>query len=373
MTDLDACTGVAVGELPTPVAVIDLDRLERNIHRLAGYAREHGIALWPHTKTHKMPPVARMQLDAGAGGLTVAKLGEAEVMAAHALGPLLLHYPVYGPDKWRRLTDLAGRCDLTVALDSLETAEPIAASLAAHGRRARVLIELDVGHHRTGVATPAAAAELAGRIDRLDGLDVAGVSCFPGHVRGTEAEIDRSLTAVEDILAETVARFDRAGLCRDRVSGGCTPGMLHSHRTPSLTELRAGTYVFLDRSEVAYDGPLTLDDCALAIHATVVSAPAPGRAVVDAGSKTLSDAVYLGPGGNGNGAIVGDPEVKIKLTEEHGICDTSSSVRSWRVGDRVEIVPNHVCAAVNLQDAVCAARNGVVEYVWTVEGRGKVR
>lgn len=366
--------GRPVEELPTPIAVVDLDRLEANIARLAGYAREHGIALWPHAKTHKMPPVARMQLAAGAAGLTVAKVGEAEVFASHELGPLLLHYPVYGPEAWRRLADVASTTGLTVAVDSYEAAEPMAAALGAAGASAEVLVEIDVGLHRTGVAGAAAARDLARRLDGLAGLDVAGVSCFPGHVRGPAADIERKLADVEAVLAEAVSLFTEAELRCDRVSGGCTPAMRMTHLTPSVNELRAGTYVFLDRTEVAFDAPLTLADCALRVHATVVSTAVPGRAVVDAGSKALSDAPFGGPGGEGRGAVAGHPDVTIPFTnEEHGVCDVSASEATWHVGDRVEIVPNHVCTCVNLQDVICAARAGVVEHVWTVEARGKVR
>ena len=374
VNDANGWIGRPVEELPTPIAVVDLDRLEANIDRLAGYAREHGIALWPHAKTHKMPPVARMQLAAGAAGLTVAKVGEAEVFARHELGPLLLHYPVYGPDAWRRLAGVAGTTRLTVALDSFEAAEPLADALAAAGVSADALVEIDVGLHRTGVESPAAACALAERLDGLAGLDVAGISCFPGHVRGASADIERKLADVEAMLAEAVRLFAGAGLRCDRVSGGCTPAMQMTHLTPSVNELRAGTYVFLDRTEVAYDAPLTLADCALRVHATVVSTAVPGTAVVDAGSKSLSDALYGGPGGEGRGAVAGHPDVTIPHTnEEHGICDVSGSATAWHVGDRVEIVPNHVCTCVNLQDVICAARGGVVEHVWTVEARGKVR
>lgn len=366
--------GLPVEELPTPIAVIDLEKLEANIARLAGYARAHELALWPHSKTHKMPPVARMQLAAGAAGLTVAKVGEAEVMTSHELGPLLLHYPVYGIDAWRRLAEVAAATSLTVAVDSYEAAEPMAAALARAGARAEVLVEIDVGLHRTGVESPAAACALAQRLDGLDGLELAGISCFPGHVRGPAADIERKLADVEVMLAEAVSRLGEAGLRCYRVSGGCTPAMQMTHLTPSVNELRAGTYVFLDRTEVAFDGPLTLDDCALRVHATVVSTTVPGNAIVDAGSKMLSDAAFGGPGGEGRGAVIDHPDVTIPVTnEEHGICDVSASSAAWRVGDRIEIVPNHVCTCVNLQDVVCAARAGVVEHVWSVEARGKVR
>ena len=151
--------------------------------------------------------------------------------------------------------------------------------------------------------------------------------------------------------------------------------MAMTHLTPSVNELRAGTYVFLDRSEVAFDGPLTLDDCALRVHATVVSTAVSGKR---GRRRRLEDALRrrstADPGGEGRGAVIDHPDVTIPVTnEEHGICDVSRSTTSWHVGDRIEIVPNHVCTCVNLQDVVCAARAGVVEHVWTVEARGKVR
>ena len=373
-TAADAWIGRPVEELPTPIAVVDLDRLEANIRRLARYAQEHGIALWPHAKTHKMPPVARMQLAAGAAGLTVAKVGEAEVFARHELGPLLLHYPVYGPDAWRRLARVAGELPLSVSVDSYEAAAPLAAAMDAAGTSAEVLVELDVGLHRTGVETPEAVRALAQRLDGVDGLEVAGVSCYPGHVRGPAADIPQKLEAVEEALAEAVRLLAAAGLRSARVSGGCTPAMLMTHLTPSVNELRAGTYVFLDRNEVAFDSPLSLDDCALRIHATVVSTAVAGKAIIDAGSKTLSDALYSGPGGEGRGAVIDHPDITIPHTnEEHGICDISHASSEWHVGDRLQIVPNHVCTCVNLQDVICAARAGVVEDVWTVEARGKIR
>jgi D-serine deaminase-like pyridoxal phosphate-dependent protein len=369
---MDDLVGRHVSELDTPMPVIDRDAMERNIARLADHARQRGIRQWPHTKTHKNPEIARMQLDAGAGGLTVAKPGEAEVMASHDLGPLLLHYPSYGPEKWRRIAGVAATADLTVAVDSADVAEPLARELAARGATAQALVELDVGMRRTGVESPAAALALAQVIDGLAGLELAGLSCYPGHVRGAEDEMRAGLAAVEELLAETTALFRDAGLRCDRVSAGSTPSMMLSELVPTMTEHRAGTYVFLDRSEIVRNG-LSEDDCALRMQASVVSV-SNGRMVLDSGSKTLSDAPYLGPGGKGHGAIAGHPEIAVeRLSEEHGVCDISASDRTWRVGDRVEVIPNHVCVMVNLHDVLCGARGGVVERVFAVEARGMVR
>jgi D-serine deaminase-like pyridoxal phosphate-dependent protein len=373
VAESDALVGRHVGELDTPMPVIDLDVMDANIRRLAGYARDHGVTLWPHSKTHKIPAIAALQLAAGAGGVTVAKPGEAEVMAAHGVGPLLIHYPCYGAGKWERIAAVVERgTPVTVAIDSFEAAEPLAAVLAARGLRADVLIELDVGQHRTGTRSPEHATDVATQVDALEGLAVVGLSCFPGHVRGAQETLPPLLAEIEHMLAETVDRFSAAGLRHDRVSGGGTPAAHLTHLTPTVTELRAGTYVFLDRSEVAY-GPLTLADCALRVHTTVVSAPEPGRAIIDAGSKTLSDAVVLGPGG-GFGVAPDHPEVTIRaLNEEHGYVELAAGAAGLRVGDRLAVVPNHVCACVNLHDVVCGARGGVVETVFEVAARGRVR
>jgi D-serine deaminase-like pyridoxal phosphate-dependent protein len=365
--------GRHVGELDTPMPVIDLDVMDANIRRMADHARSHGLTLWPHSKTHKIPEIAALQLAAGSGGVTVAKPGEAEVMAAHGIGPLLVHYPCYGVEKWERIAGVIERgTPVTVAIDSFAAAEPLAAVLAARGLQADVLIELDVGQHRTGARSPEHATAVATQVDALEGLAVVGLSCFPGHVRGEQEALPPLLAGIEHILAETVDRFSAAGLRHDRVSSGGTPAAHLTHLTPTVTELRVGTYVFLDRSEVAY-GPLSLEDCALRVHTTVVSAPEPGRAIIDAGSKTLSDAVVLGPDG-GFGAAPDHPEVTISaLNEEHAYVEVAAGAAGLRVGDRLAVVPNHVCACVNLHDVICGARGGVVETVFEVAARGRVR
>lgn len=371
MTD---AVGRPVAELETPVLVADLDRVERNVARVAAYAAEHGLALWPHAKTHKTAALARRQLAAGARGLTVAKSGEAAAYARHGIGPLLLHYPAFGADKWRRLADVAGEQGLTVALDSVAVAEGLSDALRARGTRADVLIELDAGMRRTGVA-PEQAGALAQAVERLDGLDVVGISCYPGHVRGSADEVRAGLRAVDERLRAAVGELDAAGVRRERVSGGSTATLFEAHET-AMTEIRPGNYVFLDRSEGR--DAWAEDDCALHVHATVVSTSVPGRMVLDAGAKTLGESVP--PAGlRGWGAVVGAPDVTIAvLNEEHAVCELTPGARApsgapWAVGDRVAIVPNHACTCVNLHDRVHAAREGVVEEVWPLIARGAVR
>ena len=364
--------GRDLAALETPAPVVDLGALERNVARAADYAAGHGLALIPHTKTHKTAEVAALQLVAGAAGLAVAKSCEAEAFAARELGPLLLHYPAYGAAKWRRLAEVAARVPLTVALDSLAAAEPLAVALRRRGVAAEVLIELDVGMRRTGVGSPAAALALAQAIERFGGggLSVAGISCYPGHVRGSEEEVREGLRAVDETLRAARAALEGGGIRCDRVSGGSTATLFASHET-SMTELRPGNYVFLDRSEGR--GAWAPEDCALRVHATVVSTSVPGRMVLDAGSKALGEAPP--PAGlRGYGAIAGAPDVTIvALNEEHAVCELGPDAGRWRVGDRVEVVPNHVCTCVNLHDALIGARDGAVERTIPLIARGAVR
>jgi D-serine deaminase-like pyridoxal phosphate-dependent protein len=356
-----------LSELETPALTIDLDRFERNVAEAADYARAHDIALYPHAKTHKTLELARRQLAAGAAGLTVAKSEEAASYAAHGLGPLLVHYPVYGATKWERLARVAGEVELTVAVDSIAVAEPLAAAMRRAGTSAEVLVELDIGLGRTGL-DPTRAVTVGEEIARLDGgLELAGLSCYPGHLRDAPGTMAERLAPVRELLDEARAAYETAGLRCDRVSGGSTSTYRHSHEL-GLSEARPGNYVFLDRGDAA-----DLDRCALRVVATVVSCSVPGRAVVDAGSKTLSEA---GPPRelHGYGAVVGHPEVTVvALNEEHGYLDISGSHRAWKVGDRVELIPNHACTCVNLHDRLLLVRNDEVVEEIPVMTRGMVR
>lgn len=354
-------------ELETPVPLVDLDRFDRNVAEAAAYAAAHGIRLTPHAKTHKTLELARAQLEAGALGLTVAKSEEAAVYAAAGIGPLVVHYPVYGEAKWRRLAVVAGEVGLTVAVDSLAVAEPLAAALAGAGVTAEVLVELDVGLHRTGV-TAAGAVELGRQLDALaGGLALAGLSCYPGHLRDAPGTMGERLAPVRAILDEAREGFAAAGLRCDRVSAGSTASYRHSHEL-GLTEARPGNYVFLDRAETD-----DLDRCALTVLATVVSTAVPGRAVVDAGSKALSEA---GPARDlrGYGAVVGHSDVEVvALNEEHGYLDVGRSDTTWRVGDRVRLIPNHACTCVNLHDRLVLVRGDRFVDEIPVITRGMVR
>src|SRR5262245_42748513 len=201
---LERQVGRPLTEVETPVAVIDLDRLEFNLNDLQSYVDAHGIELWPHTKTHKSPEIGRRQLELGAGGLTVAKTGEAQVFQEAGAPRILVHYPTFGNDKWERLADIAAAdVDLTVAVDSVPPAEGVARVLHRRGLRASLLVELDVGLHRTGQTSAAGALAVAQALSRLSGVEVAGISCYPGHLRPEDPTLPERLKDVDALLRET--------------------------------------------------------------------------------------------------------------------------------------------------------------------------
>ena len=346
-------------ELDTPVLTVDLDAVERNIAGMQAYCDEHGLALRPHIKTHKLPQLAWMQLDAGACGITCQKLGEAEVMADAGIDDILISFPLVGEAKAERLASLAQRITVSVVGDSVAVADGLAAVLSRHGLEVDFLVECDTGNGRTGVQTPEAAAELAALVDRLDGLRFAGLMTYP-----TLPESGPWLRSARELI-------ERAGLSVERISGGGTPTAHSTHVVGEVTELRPGTYVYGDRACIA-NGSVPLEDCALRVIATVVSRPTAGRAILDAGSKTLTS--DLAVGATGHGLLVEHPEAEVtKLNEEHGIVDVSRCPQPPLVGDRVTIVPNHACTAANLHDEVVLHRGGEIVETLRTAARGLVR
>jgi D-serine deaminase-like pyridoxal phosphate-dependent protein len=371
LTLLEAQIGRSIDEVETPVAMLDLDRLEANLERLQTYADAHAIELWPHTKTHKSPEIGLRQLALGAGGLTVAKTGEAAVFHEAGAPRILVHYPPMGTDKWDRLARFAAEgLDLTVAVDSLPPAEGLSAALHERGATADLLVELDVGLHRTGQVTSAGALELAQKLSQLPAVQVAGISCYPGHAREDPNTIGPVVEAVDSFLRETRDAFDTAGIRCDRISGGSTPTRYMTHTT-CVNELRAGTYALLDRVDAPAEPSLGLDACALSVAVTVVSDSVLGQIVVDAGSKTFTSDEH--PDG-GHGVIVGWPGARLHtLNEEHGYVDVSELGERPMLGDRLQVIPNHACGCVNLHDGLLGVRDGMVERVVLVVARGLVR
>jgi D-serine deaminase-like pyridoxal phosphate-dependent protein len=360
---------LTLDDVETPAALVDLGRVRRNLEAVMAYVRHHGLSWRPHVKTHKSLALARLQLEAGATGLTVATAREAEVMSA-ASDDLLLAYPPVGP-KATRLMRLPRSVRLTVALDSPEALDDLSRAARATDREVGVLVELDVGMGRVGVPGPEPVVELAGRVASAPGVTYRGLLFYPGHIRVPGDEQGAALAETSRRLEEALFALDRAGLPPSVVSGGSTPTLWRSHEIPGLTEIRSGTCVFHDRDTVEM-GVCEPDDVAYTVLASVVSVSVPGQAVVDAGSKALAREEFRG-GGNGYGVLLDRPEVRLKgLSEEHGILDLAGTEWRPRVGDRVRIVPNHVCVSVNLQDRLLAIEPGGELRPIPLEARGRL-
>jgi D-serine deaminase-like pyridoxal phosphate-dependent protein len=359
-----------ISELETPALLVDIDRMQRNLDRAAEYARAHSIALRPHIKTHKSPLLAREQLDRGAVGLTCATPYEAEVMS-DVCDDLLVMYPPVGAHRARRLAELATRVRLTVALDSEVAANDLSRAATDVGSEVGVYVELDAGMHRVGVQSVADAVALAKRVASLPGLRVAGIAFYPGHIRAPVGEHAGQLAELATLVAAARDAFSRAGLPAQTVSAGSTPTMWETHDVAGITEMRPGTYIFNDRTTVEI-GACAPDDCALTVLATVVSTAVPGQAVIDAGAKALGREPVRGAAGEGFGCLWNEPTVTVKsMSEEHGILDLSRSAWRPRVGDRVRVVPNHVCIVVHLADVVYGTRDDAVVSSWPVAARGR--
>lgn len=357
-------------EVETPAVLVDLDVLERNVARMAEQARRHRVRLRPHAKTHKVVEIGRMQLASGAVGLSLAKTGEAEVFADGGCEDLFIAFPVVGADKARRLLALADRVRLAVGVDSVEGAESLAGTFRTAGRRLDVLLKVDVGFRRVGVP-PERAVNVARRIADLPGLRLRGVFTHAGQAYfGETPEAVASVGEHEGRTLASVAEALRsAGLPVEEVSVGSTPTARHAMAVPGVTECRPGNYVFHDASQAGL-GTCGLEDCALSVLATVVSVPERDRAVVDAGSKTLSSDP-LRPRAGGYGLVLGRRSRLERLSEEHGVVAVEEG-ESFRVGERVRILPNHACVVANLHDRLLGVRGGRVEVELPVAARGRV-
>lgn len=356
-------------QIETPAALVDVERMRENLRRTAAYAAEQGLAWRPHAKTHKTPALAALQIEMGAVGVTVATPREAEVMA-EAIDDILLAYPPLGEAKLRRLMALPERVRLSVALDSAEATAGLAAAARSANRSVGVLVEVDVGMGRVGVQDAAAAVRLARAVAEAPSLRFAGILFYPGHIRGPVAEQTAALGELSDRLAAVIDALARAGLATEVVSGGSTPTQWRSHEVRSVTEIRPGTSIFNDRT-TALIGACEWDQCAYSVLATVVSTAVAGQAVIDAGSKALAKEELRAEAG-GYGALLDRPNVVVKaLSEEHGILNLAHT--AWRpaIGDRVRVVPNHVCVSVNLHERLWGVRGAEVVEGWEVQGRGR--
>jgi D-serine deaminase-like pyridoxal phosphate-dependent protein len=372
---LSTATVPALTQLETPALLVDLDVMEANIQRWQAAADAAGVAFRPHAKTHKAPAVAAQQLAAGAVGLVVAKVAEAEIFAAAGCRDIVIAYPVVGPSKWCRLAELACSCMVTINVESEIAARGLSAAAVAAGSELRVHVDIDTGLHRCGVPAgdPESIAALCRHIRNLPGLELDGITTFrhvifPGADGRPLEELGREEGELMVGLAE---RLRAAGIALRTVAVGSTPTALAAATVPGVTEVRAGTYVFGDALSVTW-GAITDREIALSVLCTVVSRPTPERATVDGGSKTFAGDVpaSMVPGLQGYGRVVGAEGYLDGMTEEHGIVRLGPG-RTPHIGDRLRVIPNHVCTTVNLADEVVGIRNGQIETVWPVVARGK--
>jgi D-serine deaminase-like pyridoxal phosphate-dependent protein len=344
--------------------------LDANIARMATFARQNAVSMRAHVKSHKIPALARKQVEAGAAGIVCQKLGEAELMADAGLADILVPYPIIGPIKIRRLLDLARRVRFTTTVDSLEGAAAISAAAEAAGLAIDTMLEVDNGYHRCGVA-PAEAGALATRIARdLRGLRFKGLLGYEGHVYGLDSpqDIDRVARQAYDVLGTVAAELRTAGIAVHCVSTGSSVSFRTAAAHPAVTEIRVGGYVFGDRSVVKLGGA-TREQCSLTVLSTVVSKRGADHVVVDAGAKALSLATLSGIAGYG--LIRGHEDaVLAHVADEHGMISVPPAGRPFAIGERVMIVPNEHTVVVNQFLELVGTRSGRVECVWPVAGRG---
>ncbi len=361
-----------VDELDTPSVVIDIDVMRRNLDRMASYCRKYNLQLRPHTKTHKIPELAWQQLRSGADGITVAKIGEAEVMAEAGIKDILLAYPIVSPQKAQRLARLAERAQLAVSIDSEESACAISIQAKEQGTSVGILIEIDVGFHRCGVANEQAAIALAEKVLSLPALKFLGLMFYPGHLLTTLEQRRTLIGPINLLLDKTMDTLKQKGIPVSVVSGGSTPTAYLSHEFHTLTEIRPGMYIFNDRNMVGA-GVAQIHDCAAQVIVTVVSTAVSGRVITDGGSKTFSSDRFLAGDGRGFGLILEDHDAVFDaMSEEHGHLDITKSSRRYRLGERLTVIPNHVCSTINMHNEIYGISHRKVAQAWQVAARGRV-
>ena len=374
--------------LRTPAVLIERPRLDRNIQRMQAAATAAGIRLRPHAKTHKSPLVARRQIEAGAIGICCAKLGEAEVFAAAGISDIRLPYPLQ-PSNADRVLALQRTARISFIVDDLAVALGWSQAMQAANARAEVLVKVDVGFHRCGITPdPATAVPFLREVAALPGLHLSGILSHAGHAYHAHSDDElRGMAEAEHAAMAHLAHEARhAGLTIDEVSAGATPPARFSLAIGggTFTEFRPGNYVYFDRTMMGL-GAATLDDCALSVLATVVSAPAPDRIVLDCGSKTLAaDGARGFAGVTGHGAVLreviaadgqnADPHLLVeRLSEEHATVRVTAGARPLRPGDRVRVVPNHACVVSNLVDSAWLVDGPEIVGALPIDARGRIQ
>ena len=354
--------GRSLDQLPTPVALVDLDQLETNIATMANFFAPLPADLRPHAKTHRAPAVARRQVAAGAVGVTCAKVGMAEAMADGGIDDLYIANQVVPREAIERLVRLAGRAKVTLAVDEPGTIADLSAAASAAGVTLHVVIEIDAGMGRCGVQPGSPALPLAEAIKRAPGLRFAGLHSYEGHMVDNPDRVVREsgVAAMLGLVLETKALIERAGIGVETVTCGGTGTYDISGVYPGVTEHQSGSYVYMDPG---YNQLVPAFKPALSVLTTVISRPNPAKVLTDAGMQSLADDY-------GVPAVHEHPELGLLyLSEEHGAW--AAEMSGLEPGDQLRVFPGHCCAAANLHDTVYAVRNGVVEEVWAITARGR--
>ena len=352
-------------EIDTPALLIDVPAMERNIAKMANFAKIQGVDLRPYIKTHKSTILARKQLASGAVGIGCATLGEAEVMAAAGIGDILIGNQLAGSEKVGRLMSLAKQARIIVAVDNYKNADELSAVARAQGASLRILIELDIGLKRCGIKPGEDAVLLAKYVDAAPGLEFCGFMGYEGHLQKLAEPRERAGRVKEEVgwLVRTAEMARASGLKAEIVSAGGTVTYEETGRMSGITEIQPGTYIFMDNN---YYSRLPVFERALSVLATVISCPDDNYFVIDAGSKAIS-------------LESGLPEVKdlpgakfVSFWEEHGKVALEEPSLGPKIGDKVEVFPSHVCTTVNLHDRYFALEDDQVVAVWEIDARGRL-
>jgi D-serine deaminase-like pyridoxal phosphate-dependent protein len=365
---LPARIGDRLLEVDTPALIVELDALERNVAAMAAAVEGRGVRLRPHAKSHKCPDIARRQIAAGAVGVCCQKVGEAEAFVTAGVTDVLITNEIVGAPKLARLASLARNASLGVLVDDRANVCSLAAAMRAAGASIDVLVEVDVGAHRCGVLPGAPALELARAVAGEPALRFAGLHAYQGaaqHLRRPAERRAASARAAE-LAFETRTLIEQAGIDCGTVTGAGTGTFALERDSGIYTELQPGSYVFMDadygRNERA-DGEIRFEQ-SLFIWTTVMSTPAPDRAIVDAGLKAFAV-------DSGMPLVADAPGLElIKASDEHGVVRIAPGTTGPGLGDRLKLVPGHCDPTVNLYDWIVAVRNNQVEALWPVAARG---
>lgn len=362
--------------IPTPYVLVDEAKMNHNIKSMADIARKNGVSLRPHSKTHKIPTISQMQIDAGANGITVAKVSEAEIMVQNGIADIFIAYPIIGLNKINRVLELNKKVKLIVGVDSLVGSVALSQVALNKGQTVEVRLEVDTGLRRTGVEYNNALS-LAKKIAKLEGLNLTGIYTFRGCMYNGKPTANREEAGIEEgqLMVSLAKHLRRAGIYLKDISVGSTPTSEFAAKVKGVTEIRPGTYIFNDVATYK-SGACKLEDCAAKVISMVVSTPLPDLAIIDGGSKTFATDLALGKYPyylEGYGKVDDNPFLLLeRLSEEHGMITVIRGAKELIIGQTIGIIPNHICSTINLHDKIyIRKKSGSIKEI-AVLGRGKV-